>query len=272
MNAIKKGKGTNISESQNNNLKAAIAYSQMLNWKLFPIHHKSKIPITKRGFYAATNDVEQITKWYTDNPKAGIGLPTGEVNNLIVLDIDPRNGGDVSLESLISEYGKLPGTVHCFTGGGGEHYYFNNDKRITKSKLDDYPGIDIQGNGKYVVLPPSTHPSGKKYEWEMSSKPVITPIADIPNFFLDLLQKKSQSITNKMTGRSYLNILKGVTNGARNDSMMSLIGYLLAKKIDYRIAYELVMLWNSRNEPPLEAATVTTAFNNMLRKEAAKKR
>ena len=54
--------------------------------------------------------------------------------------------------------------------------------------------------------------------------------------------------------------------------MMSLIGYLLAKKIDYRIAYELVMLWNQRNDPPLEDDTVTTAFNNMLRKEAAKKR
>lgn len=191
--SIKKSPGLADPKLDNTNLNVAIAYSHMLGWKVFPIHYKSKVPITQHGFHEATNDIEQITKWYTDNPKAGIGLPTGEVNNLVVMDIDPRNGGDVSLERLIDEYGKLPDTVHCLTGGGGEHYYFNNDECITKSKLDGYPGIDIQGNGKYVVLPPSTHPNGKKYYWEGSSKPVITPIADIPSFLLKLMQIRTYS-------------------------------------------------------------------------------
>ncbi|GGB42488.1 hypothetical protein GCM10011409_20080 [Lentibacillus populi] len=253
-------------------LNAAIAYSQMLHWKVFPIHYKSKIPITEHGFKDATDNIDQIKKWWEEHPDGGIGLPTGKINNLVVMDIDPRNGGNISLERLIDENEELPHTVECLTGGGGNHFYFKYDERISKSKLQGYEGIDIQGNGKYVVLPTSTHPNGNNYEWELSSKPVITPIAYMPDWLLKLLQTEYRIKFKTKPSEEYLDILKGVTNGGRNNSMMSLIGYLLGKKIDYRIAYELVMLWNERNEPPLEADTVTTAFNNMLKKEAAKRR
>ncbi|WP_453992376.1 bifunctional DNA primase/polymerase [Bacillus nitroreducens] len=258
--------------SQNPTLQAAIAYSELLGWKVFPIFHKSKVPLTQHGFYDATSDVNQIIKWYTDNPGAGIGLPTGKLNDLVVMDIDPRNGGDISVETLIGKYGGLPNTVKCLTPGGGEHYYFNYERSITKSKLAGYSGIDIQGNGRYVVLPPSIHPNGKKYEWAASSKPVNNPIANVPDFLLKLLQESNQLEVKENQTKDYLNILKGVTDGERNNSMMSLIGYLISKKIDYRIAYELTMLWNEKNNPPLKVNTVTRAFNNILQKEAAKKR
>src|SRR5690625_285247 len=266
-------KGLDVPPSKpDSNLNAAIAYSQMLGWNIFPLHYKSKTPITQNGFHAATNDEKQIKTWWELYPDAGIGLPTGEINNISVLDVDPRNGGDISIDRLLDEYGELPHTVECLTGGGGNHIYFNYDKRISKSKLDNYPGLDIQQNGKYVVIPQSTHPNGKKYLWEESSKPVITPIADMPEWLVDMLKVESYSKVSKRPTEDYLHILKGVPNGNRNDSMMSLIGYLLAKRIDYKIAYELILLWNERNDPPIEADKVTRAFNNMLRKEAAKKR
>lgn len=271
--SIKKGATFAEVTPENTNLNAAIAYSQMLGWKVFPIHYKSKAPITQNGFYDATDNVEQIREWFTLYPNAGIGLPTGKVNNIVVLDVDPRNGGDVSFDRLIDEYGELPHTVECLTGGGGNHIYFNYSNEINKSKSDEYPGLDMQRTGQYVILPPSTHPdTDKKYHWEESSKPVITPIADMPEALINLFQKKTYSKVDRKPPEEYLRILNGVSDGNRNNSMMSLIGYLLAKKIDYRIAYELVHLWNERNDPPIEADKVTRAFNNMLRKEAAKKR
>src|SRR5699024_1724666 len=240
-----------LNKTKESNLNSALAYSQMMGWKIFPIHYKSKAPLTRHGVKDATDDVGQIREWWDLYPDAGIGLPTGSVNGIVVVDIDPRNLGNISLERLTDEYGSLPDTVHCLTAGGGDHYHFKYDDRINVSKLNEYAGIDIQGNGKYVILPPSTHPNGKQYEWEASSKAVITPIADMPKYMLDLLHRKSFTMNYSKPPEDYLHILKGVSDGGRNDSMMSLIGYLLAKKIDYRIAYELVTLWNERNDPPL---------------------
>src|SRR5699024_6921084 len=148
-------------------------------------------PATKNGFKDATGDLTQITNWWQSNPDYGIGLPTGEVNNIAVIDIDPRNGGSVSFERLTDEYEQLPHTIECLTGGGGSHLYYRYDKRISKSKLDGYPGLDIQSNGKYIVLPPSIHPNGKEYAFELSSYPGETEIASMPEWLITLLSKPS---------------------------------------------------------------------------------
>ena len=126
-------------------------------------------------------------------------------------------------------------------------------------------------NGKYVVLPPSTHPNGNKYEWAANSKPVLTPIGDLPTYLLNMVIAKTSSEGHRKPTEEYLRILRGVAEGERNNSLMTIIGHLLAKGIDYRIAYELVLAWNeSRAYPPLDEDTVTRAFNNILRKEAEK--
>lgn len=255
---------------ENKHYNAAVAYCEMLGWKIFPLVPGGKNPITKHGFHDATDNVNQIKEWWDLYPNAGIGTPTGEINNFLVIDIDPRNGGDVSFQRLQEKYQPFPHTVESITGGGGNHFFFKWDDRINKSKLENYPGVDIQGNGAYVVLPPSIHPDTKKsYEWELSSKPVMNEMASVPKYFVDLMHEKDKEKKAKPVG-DYLEILSGVGDGNRNDSLLSIIGYLLSKKIDYRIAYELVCLWNERNDPPLEDNVVITAFNNILRKEAEK--
>lgn len=257
----------------NTNLKAALGYVELLGWAIFPINYKSKTPITQHGFKDATRDIQQIKQWWTKYPKAGIGLPTGQINNTFVLDIDVRNDGHISLKKLLSTYGKLPHTVVCLTGGGGKHYYFEWNNRINKSRLQEYEGIDVQGNGKYVVLPPSTHPNGSRYNWELFSRPVETNTAIAPNWLIHLLSKRSTVGKYQVKPTEhYLRILAGVNNGERTNCMTSLIGHLLAKKIDYRIAYELVLLWNERNNPPLSVGEVTKTFNNYLRMEIEKKK
>lgn len=260
-------------KTENITLNFALAYVQKLNFKIFPIHHKSKVPMTHRGFKDATNDLKQVEEWFTLFPDAGIGLPTGKINNILVLDIDPRNGGDVSLSRLIDEYGELPHTVQCLTGGGGQHYYFKYDERLSKSKLDGYPGLDIQSDGKYVVVPPSTHPNGKKYHWEESSKPVITDFAEVPSWLINLTEIKKQNIRHKVKPvNEYVRILQGVNEGERNNSLMTIIGHLIALRMDYREVYEWVHLWNeNRCNPPLDKDVVTTAINNVLRLEQRKR-
>lgn len=257
------------------NLRFALAYVQQLNFKIFPINYKSKTPMTKNGFKDATDEIEQIKDWFTLYPNAGIGLPTGEINNIIVLDVDPRNGGDVSLSRLVDKHGGLPHTVECLTAGGGNHYYFKYDKRINSADLKrfGYPGLDIQSDGRYVVLPPSTHPNGKQYHWEEASKPVYTEFAEVPNFLIDLFKTEQKKVRYKATpSNEYVKILQGVQVGERNNSMMSLIGHLIALNMDYREVYEIVHMWNeSRCNPPLEPNIVTRAINNILKSEQQKR-
>jgi len=109
--------------------------------------NKGKHPMTPKGFKDATIDEQQIRAWWSQYPEANIGMATGQVSGLIVLDIDPRHGGDESLKYLISEHDPLPITYKVKTGGGGEHYYFKRPDKGLKCKNGMLPGVDIKADG-----------------------------------------------------------------------------------------------------------------------------
>jgi hypothetical protein len=92
-----------------------------------------------------------------------------EPSGLLVLDVDPRHGGDKSLERLEELHGHFYG-IRAHTGGGGLHLFFKKPSGVTiKSKSDalgkGYPGIDVRADGGYVILAPSLHVSGQLYKW-----------------------------------------------------------------------------------------------------------
>ena len=116
---------------------------------------------TCHGFWAATTDTALIHRWWTDEPDANIGAPC-KLNGWAVIDIDPRNGGDLSFRALEGRVGVLPGTVIQLTGGGGLHMpYLSPGFELPGSP---FPGIDFKHNG-YILLAPSLHASGGRYQW-----------------------------------------------------------------------------------------------------------
>ncbi|MDX8045446.1 bifunctional DNA primase/polymerase [Gracilibacillus sp. S3-1-1] len=262
----KKSPGIAVPE-QSANLNAAIAYSQMLGWSIFPIYYKSKKPITQHGFKDASNNVEQIKRWYTEHPSAGIGLPTGKINDVVVLDIDPRNRGDVSLEELQHDYEDLPDTVLSLTGGGGQHFFFQYDERINKSKLESYEGVDVQGDGKYIVLPPSTHPNGNKYEYEYSSKPIVTQIAKAPEWLIQLASKPKEKEYQKKPSSHWIDIFHHTSEGTRNNAAAQLAGHLFRRYVDPSLVVEIMHLWNTKVDPPLEGGELNKIINSIAGKE-----
>lgn len=142
-------------------LNDALALAQG-GWQVLPL--RGKIPITKHGKDDATTDPDQIARWWAGDASHNIGIrvPT----SLLVLDIDPQNGG--SLEALTAAAGgSLPGTltVHSGRNTGGLHLYFMHPGGVVSSRrLPD--GIDVKTNTGYVVAPPSLHPAtGLPYRW-----------------------------------------------------------------------------------------------------------
>jgi hypothetical protein len=151
-----------------------------------------KHPLIKGGLYNATQDEAIIKGWGAIWPQANIGIRTGQESGLIVVDVDPRNGGDKSLAMLESYYAKLPKTLICSTGGGGWHFYFQHPGLIPlRGQVPGYAGLDIKGDGGYVVAPPSLHHSGVVYQWLMDWR--TTTIASLPQWLLELIRAKEKS-------------------------------------------------------------------------------
>lgn len=123
-----------------------------------------KHPVTSCGVKDATTDRKKIEQWWTENPDANIGIATGKISNLIVLDIDGQEGKK-SLAELIKKHGRLPRTVRAKTGKGEHRYFRPGNAPVLNSVGRLGKGIDIRGDGGYVVAPGSVHHTGTRYEF-----------------------------------------------------------------------------------------------------------
>ncbi len=145
-----------------------------------------KHPILPAWQKKATSDVETIRAWWAKNPTANIGLATGRESGFFVVDIDGEIGAK-SLAELQREHCEFPDTIQIRTGSGGLHFYFKFPKEIElRNKQSWRPGIDIRGEGGYVVGAQSHHRSGGSYECVND-----TILADAPTWLLELLTAKA---------------------------------------------------------------------------------
>lgn len=150
-------------------------------WDIFPCHGKA--PLVAHGFRDASSDPAQTEAWWRRWPAANIAgaVPA----SLLVVDVDPRNGGDASLGVLEAAHGRFPTTLRSITGSGGQHIFFlrpGGALRNGSHKLG--PGLDLKLGGKgYVILPPSVHPAtGRRYRWD---DPTV-PVAAMPTWLVAL--------------------------------------------------------------------------------------
>lgn len=153
-------------------LEAALDYARR-GWAVFPLRKESKKPlIGSNGFLDATKDEARIREAWAASPEANIGIATGAVSGISVIDIDPAKGGDASFAALVGDHDLSP-TLASETGTGGTHLVFEHpaDLRNSADKLAD--GVDVRGDGGYIVAPPSVHPNGNRYKWRDFSRPII---------------------------------------------------------------------------------------------------
>jgi hypothetical protein len=223
-----------------------------------------KHPRTRRGFKDATTDEGEIRKAWEASPTANIGVPTGAVSGMVVLDIDPRHGGDDSLEALEAEYGKMPHTVEQLTGGGGRHLCFRHPGGTIRNKVGVRPGIDIRGDGGYIVVEPSLHASGRRYAFELSSLPGEVDLAEMPKWLLDLLSGPGQGDDG---GRDPAPVIEGViAEGRRDDTLTSLAGTMRRRGMsESAIAAALQAENRARCRPPLDDDQVTKIARNVAK-------
>jgi hypothetical protein len=167
---------------------AACVYADR-GWVVFPLKKAEKAPLgslVPNGMHDGTCDLAQVFKWWKAAPAANIGIAC-EASGLVVVDFDPRNGGEDALFELERELGALPSTPTALTGGGGAHVLLRNPGGSFRREIA--PGVDIKANG-YIVAPPSLHPSGKPYSWEIG--PEEAEVADVPRAWLERMQGQTR--------------------------------------------------------------------------------
>lgn len=139
----------------------ALYYAE-LGLAVFPLAYRNKVPAIEGGCKAATTEKSKIERWWNQNPRYNIGIATGNKSNgLVVIDLDvDKNKGIDGYEVLRdwqNKHGELPETWQSITGRGGYHYFYK-DTITHSNKVGLYEGVDIRGEGGYIVAPPSVHP------------------------------------------------------------------------------------------------------------------
>jgi hypothetical protein len=165
--------------------RAALWYARRFGWPIFPLRPGTKEPFKDLGVYHATSDLGQIRAWWQRWPNANIGLHCGGAN-LLALDADEYKAAYAGsgLSSADQE------TVTSLTGSGGTHllYAMPDGARLGNATGKLPPGVDIRGWGGYIVLPPSLHPSGRRYAWELDYGPHEMPLLPLPGALWEILR------------------------------------------------------------------------------------
>ena len=151
-------------------------------WAVFPCFPRQKTPATPNGFHDAVTEKDQITKWYKNNPDYNWGLVTGKQSGLLVIDLDAKGDGLKGWNNLVAANGLSEPTVTVQTGGGGTHLWFALPEKLKiNRKIRWKPGIDVLGDGGYILVPPSQ--TLKLYEFEVH--PDEVELAPLPDWLLE---------------------------------------------------------------------------------------
>jgi len=244
---------------------AALAYSTG-GWSTVPLAAGSKQPLVPWQELQQRRALpDEIHGWFRRWPDANLGVVTGAISNIVVIDIDPRHGGQAALQLLEDDTGPIPSTLEAATGGGGRHLYFAHPGRPVRNRAGLRPGIDLRGDGGLVVVPPSLHPSGRRYAWAPGHGFGEADPAPLPPRLLQEVTGRGSRQGHPPTYWRAL-LAEGVPEGRRNSSIASLAGHLLWHEVDPDVVTEILLCWNrQRCRPPLADDEVTRTVESITR-------
>jgi RecA-family ATPase len=225
-----------------NLMEAALSYAAK-GYHVFPCKPKSKKPATPNGFKDATRDEGTIRRWWSENPEYNIGLPTGEINGFFALDVDGEKGYE-SLRRL--DFNKdIPRNTPMVRTGNGQHAYFKYTSEVKNSAGKIAGGLDIRGDGGYVLAAGSVHENGQLYESNGHKEPV-----EAPESLLKALREGYRQ-------RASVDLGRPIPEGRRNAELTSIAGNLTRSGMSAKSARAcLHIINNNQCQPPLQADEV----------------
>lgn len=227
-----------------------------------------KTPFTAHGVMDATKDEATISKWWTQWPAANIGIATGQASGgICVIDQDEKNG-----EHGIDTFNKwvddnslyIDDTWESETASGGRHTFFKSTIPV-RTRVGWLDGVDIRGDGGYVVAPPSVLADGSCYKWLASPSDLSQPISNEDDedveFIISEINKKSGNGTPLVMPET-------IVTGGRNDMLYKFACSLQAKGTSDSAILAAVQAENlAKCSPPLNDDEVQKLVRSALTKE-----
>jgi putative DNA primase/helicase len=240
----------------------AVAYARR-RWRVIPLHavqdgcctcrdstceSRGKHPRLTAWPSQATTVGPTIIGWWRTWPTANIGIVTGADSDLVVLDVDGEIGAD-SLRNLERHHGALPESVISLTGRGGQHILFRHPGEPISNAVKLWPGIDVRGDGGYIVAPPSR--TVGLYAWQLGNEPGTVPLAPIPAWLLDHLHEHRDA-GDRLCQHGTPLVLR---EGERNVGLFRLACLLRRRGVNARALHGCLEAINLEHaHPPLGAA------------------
>ena len=219
-------------------------------YKVFPLHtmrgtkcscgnpeceSPAKHPRTRNGSHEATSDPAKIAEFWRKYPNSNIGMT---LDGLVVVDIDPRNGG--SADNMLPNV--LTPTCFARTGSGGSHHLYRAKPGV-RYDAKPYTGIDLKfGPGQYIVVEPSMHESGQRYCWLDESEPWAMQPAEAPEW---LPVKREAAAPSAPAPHG------SIPAGGRNQTLTSMAGAMRRKGVSAQAIEAALLEENKRCSPPL---------------------
>lgn len=252
------GEGSSVTE---NGLSVAATALAARGWPVFPC--KRKRPLLAHGLHEASTDPVTVGQWWSrDWPDANIAVGTGAESGLLVLDVDGDDGAD-TLHELEREHDELPASVECLTGAGRHIYLCHPGQAIRNSVRKLGAGLDVRGDGGYVIAPPSMHESGRAYEWVADRSPDDVKLAEAPKWLLDLL-------TEPLSRARSMSDEEPIAEGKRNAELTSLAGSMRRRGMNAAEIYGALAVANrTRCQPPLSEREVEGIAESVARYQPA---
>lgn len=223
-------------------------------WSVLPVKPEEKRPyMTNWLQYTRTRATKHtVENWFRSLSNAGIGVVTGKVSNMVVLDIE--SDCPYPIEDLLRKY---PTQMYSRTGSGGYHLFYQYPTNISRvaNRVGIFERADLRADGGFIVLPPTIHPNGSRYEWIKKGALGAFPVG-----LLDLQSQPKVQDDGWIT-----EALRGVSEGGRNDTCARLAGYFFKKGINTDIVEALLLEWNERNDPPMPVHEVRTTVKSIER-------
>ena len=224
-------------------------------WSVLPVRPEEKRPYMTNWLQYQHNKATKETgeSWFTNLAGAGVGMVTGKISGIVVLDVESYC--KIPIEELLKRY---PTQLVARSGGGGYHLYYTYPQGVGRiaNRVGIFEGADLRADGGFIVLPPTMHPNGSRYEWISEGVPGAFPRA-----LLELEARPRAQTDGWIT-----EALRGVSEGGRNDACARLAGYFFKKGLTEDIVETLLLEWNERNDPPLPTREIQTVVKSVSRK------
>ena len=244
---------------------------------IIPLGVGKKEPVTKSGLNDWTDNPGQIDVWWGQgehagkrgNPSYNIGMACGQVSGgIIAIDLDCHSDEANGLHFLRDwevEHGKLPETWTQITGSGGKQLFYRAGQDIRNSANGEI-GVDVRGNGGYVVLPPSLHPCGDCYEWSIS--PDDMDVADADDKVYDFIRAVSKTKKRSDGWNAEKTGIPSEITANRNETLFSLGRSFLSRGTGHDEVATLIRSLNATIcRPPLPEVEVEKLIGSINSKE-----